>query len=331
MKKNLKKAAALALAAIAVSSMTVPTFAKRGDVDDDGVLTANDASLVLQYSRSADDFIQKYSEAFDAAYAEKLVQAVEDKGAVMLSSLRDPDNISSDDALRILAAVTSDKKFYELVQADNAAATGDDKLSDADLTSLIDEKFPVSANVVITYNKTAVRVNADSTADNLYDVLQPALDTATPEIKTKAAGLQNLLSTFTIEGKALSTEEGWNALGDAVLASTSDKTAFAALRPANVDNDYVANFTANVRAAFPAGADTSSLVSALKAKNVAARNVTLYVDGEQVSTDAAEILAYVIENLAYKDGKISEYPKNVTLDFNNGKKAVVKVNEGVRD
>jgi hypothetical protein len=329
MKKNLKKAAALALAAIAVSSMTVPTFAKRGDVDDDGIITANDASLVLQFDRGKSDgsFQKKYADKHGAAYAKELMDSIEENGAVMLASLKNPEKIGSNDALRILAAVTNDKKFYDMVVAENEDASADEKLSDAE----INVAFPVSANVVITYDKTAVKVGATSTDDNFYDVLQPALDAATPLIKVKANGFKNLIANFTIDGKALSSEEGWNALGDAVLASTSDKAAFAALRPENVDNDYVAAFTANVRAAFPAGADTSAVVAALKAKNVSAKNVTLYVDGEKKSDDAAEILAYVVENLAYKDGKIGEYPENVTLDFNNGKKAVVKVNTGVRE
>lgn len=64
MKKNLKKATALALAAVTVASMSTIAFAKQGEVNGDGFIDASDAALVyLKANQNDGEKIEKLSAA----------------------------------------------------------------------------------------------------------------------------------------------------------------------------------------------------------------------------------------------------------------------------
>lgn len=302
MKKNLKKVVALALAALTVSTMAVPTFAaKMGDVDGSGILTANDAALVLAYAKNSSSFNEKFGQT--------IYDNVKELGTVTLVSLKDITAISATDAASILQKVRSGKSFAEYIKS-NENCTEEDK-------ALVDAKFTTSQSVVFTYGKSAVNVPC-AADEKVFDALDKALDGASPYIQAKAGALMGLLRNFNVGSKTLGSKEGWAVLGETIA---QDQTAFAALYPENVDNAYLDNFVANVKAAFPAGTDVASVKAAIAAKDVTSDGVTLKT-GSTTITDPAEVLSYVVENILYADKTAADYEDMVVV-FDNGKTAKV--------
>lgn len=302
MKKNLKKVVALALAALTVSTMTVPTFAaKMGDIDGSGILTANDAALVLAYAKNSDSFGKKFGQT--------IFNNVKNLGTVTLASLKDDIAISATDAAAILQKVRSGKSFAEYIKS-NENYTEADK-------ELVDNKFTTSQSVVFTYGKSAVNVPC-AADEKVFDALDEALDGASPYIQAKAGALMGLLRNFNVGSKTLGSKEGWAVLGETIA---QDQTAFAALYPENVDKDYLDNFVANIKKAFPAGTDTAAVKAAIAAKNVTSDGVTL-TTGSTTITEPAEVLSYIVTNILYADKTAADY-ENIVITFDNGKAAKV--------
>lgn len=108
MKKKLKKVTALALAAATITSMSTVAFAAQGDVDNDGLNSANDAAVVYFYASATEEEIA-------AKFSEKTLKSIEANGGVFLKSLI-TGSIEAGDASRILDLVNNGGDFSAMVK-----------------------------------------------------------------------------------------------------------------------------------------------------------------------------------------------------------------------
>lgn len=357
MKKNLKTFTALALAALTVTSMSSVAFAKQGDVDDNGILTANDAAMVYQYAKDSVKATEKFGSEF--------IAKIESMGAVTIKSLLD-GNITGTDSSRILNKINGGKSFAELIAADyedygadyatvNADGTvtikqvkrnADGSLykennqiviedvtydvasdsADDVIAAIVNGTIGVSINsqaIVFTYGKTPIRVDIeDTTNDNVLDKLDTALNASANTIIAKASSLKALMDGFTVNGVSLGSEQGWARLGEIIAV---DQDAFNALLPDEVDSTYVANFISNVRKAFPESNLETALANLEEFPISKSDEVSLDIDGVKY-TDAKEVVAEILENVLYVDGAYDDYDfETLTLTLNGNTDSVAKV------
>jgi hypothetical protein len=367
MKRNLKRVTALALAALTAASMSSAVFAaKQGDVDDDGILTANDAAMVYQYAMNKN--VSKFGE--------KVTKKIEAMGAVRFSSIVTGD-IEATDAVTILDKIRHGGNFSEGIKKDyeaevkkvqdggtstlvsidggkvsvnQAQRAEDGSLVRGDNNKIVTEKKELgdvsatdsnvaeilnnvgvkqSQAIVFSYGKTPIRVDLEDTdKTKVLDQLSIALQSNSGVIEAKAAGLKALMNNFTVNGISLGSDEGWKILGETIAAKEG---AFDALRPTDVDSAYLSSFVDNLRAAFPASYKETALanVAALNIRENGTSAVELTIDNTTY-TNPKEVVTKLIENILYVDGTYDSYNfKTLTLKLNNNDDNTVKVTKSV--
>jgi hypothetical protein len=299
MKKNLRKIAALLAMVTAVSSMSISTFAEveldasenilYGDIDGDGLLTANDAALLHSYALNSN--APKIKEIFEDPEVQKR--------AIVTPELKSESTIE-EGALGVSASAAADGAAAILM-----------KILGTDFAAVIPKTQYVQASTG-QYVVSAKAPHSSTAVDALGVLMSVPSNYA---MLSKEAGVLNdELANYTVDGLALSTAEGWSAFGDIILAENSDKDAFMALMPTqSPSQEYFTEFASNAKKAFPVGADTEAVKAKINARELKERNISVEAGDTVVAEGVKETLCWMVDNLLYTDKSVKDLTANGSI------------------
>lgn len=314
MKKNLKKATALALAALTVASMSSIAFASQGDIDGDGLLTANDAAIA--------NFNGKNPAASESQFGSKIVAGIEKDGAVTFNSLV-TGSVGVTDAGRILQVVKKGGSFDTYVADDYKDELAKAKDGNSSLLTIAPDGTVTIPNMVVRNADGTIQKNGDGTrktASRTLNTKVTAGDTTDSQAALDALSEIEAMNNFDPETPA-ETAESYVfrfTYGDTTVRVDvdDDKTNVLTALQAGLDGDYKTTVTGKING-------LANALKAFKVNGVALDEVGWAKLGEQVAADKSAFASlYPVNTNSY----LTNFTSNIKKAFPASYKATALAN-----